>query len=1034
MATLLSAVCLAAEPPVRLRFVGFDTAGRPRLAQANASNVVARLDRSPDLVHWTEVARLHGPFSGFPDLTASGAAVRFYRTWLRPRTAADDWKNHAVFPTDPLLSPESPWGRFEPRWLKFTLLLAEPGRVFFQDSTKYPFHYDFAVARLAPFQGLSRAAFDAVTLRRAGQQAVLGAVLFAPGEWREIGIQFVGLDPYPPEQVAAWFEQVAAVIEAPPGVGLLYFPTYEQQAVAAAHQEFFAQRGIRLGSTARWVAEDECYAPGWALGRLVGVPVAELSAAYGDGRLRPEDLLLLDAVPAEVPPVAGLLTLAPATPNSHVAILARSFGVPFARLAAEQERERLKSWVGQEVVLRVEEDFWGCRVKVVNLHGQLTPEQRAELLALKRPPPLRLPAKERRGQISVSAEELRPADIRYVGGKAANFGLLRRALPTNSPAPALAFTFDLWDAFLDQPLPGGRTLRETVAEKLAGYTWPPDLTRLRPALNEIRTLFRQSADFSPAQKAAILTALQAAGFAPDRNLRFRSSTNVEDSEQFSGAGLYDSYSGCPADDLDGDTAGPSHCDPTETGERGVFRALRRVYASFYNENAFLERLRHDVDEAAVGMAVLVHYSTPDPIELANGVATVAVDKRLTGWRALDLRLVTQVGAVSVANPEPNARPEVVRASFWGEDQVGFSLETGSGLVPLGATVLAWEDEYHELVRLLDRAARAYEAEFPAKKWFTLDFEYKKVAPEGWLSVKQIREVPRPAGPGKTAPWLLNETNDWTVVQGEFGELFASHRLKSLWHFQTDNRRLAGTNLAPTPLRRLAVTMLAGLTLTNRAGALRELPGYSSARDGTDWLDRWTWGEDATRQQFELRTSLPLELSPEQTPLVFLSDGRLQLTVTHPRRVPAMDWTGPTTTLTDTVLLAPRVPVSPRSLRQVRRFAGKGLVVETEFYWPPAPTGPVAGYTAPLQAWIETRISGLTTQPVVLRGEFSQTYQPGHHNFSEQFLFDPPLEPGLDPAVLAELRARNLRGLVVRGGLDLEPQFWLWGWDDTLRAP
>lgn len=1032
---LVLAVSATGAEPVRLEFAGFDAAGRPRLAQANASHVVTRLEASTNLVHWVEIARLHGAFDGFPDLTASGADLRFYRARQTPRTADDDWKNHAQFPADPLLSPEPGWDRFEPRWLKFILLPAEPGRVYFQDSTKYPFHYDFAVARLAAFRGMSRAEFDAVTLRRQGQQAVLGAVLFAPGELGEIGIQLVGLDPYPPEQVAAWFEQVTAVIEAPAGVSRFYFPTYEQQAVAEAHRDFFTRRGIRIGSTARWVADDACYAPGWALGRLVSVPVAELSAAYGDGRLRPEDVLLLDAVPAEVPPVAGLLTLTPATPNSHVAILARSFGVPFAWIASEAERERLTRWAGQEVVLRVEADARGCHVKVVNLQDQLTPEQRAELLALKRPPPLRIPPRERLGQISVSAESLRPADIRFVGGKAANFGLLRRALPTNSPAPALAFTFDLWDAFLDQPLPGGSTLRAYLFDKLSGFSWPPDMARLRPVLSEIRTRIRQSAEFSPAQQAAILDALQAAGFASDRNIRFRSSTNVEDAEQFSGAGLYDSYSGCLADDRDGDTAGPSHCDPTETGERGVFRALRRVYASFYNENAFLERLRHGVDESAVGMAVLVHYSTPDPFELANGVATVEVDKRLTGWRALSARLVSQPGAVSVANPEPNARPEVMRADWWGENQIGLGLESGSGLVPLGATVLEWDREYLDLVRLLDRAARAYEAEFPDKTWFTLDFEYKKEAPEGRLSVKQIREVPTDPTPAKPGPpWLLNETNQWVVGQGEWGELFANHRLKSLWQLQTVNQRLSGTSLAAPLLRRWSVTRLIGLELLHRAGTWSELPEYLFRRDGMEWVDRWVWDEGGARQQFELRTSVPLEPPPTRAPLVFLSDGRLQLTVTHPRRVPALEWFGPTNTLTDTVVLVPRVPVSPRSLRQVRRFADRGLSVETEFYWPPNPTGPVAGYTAPLQAWIETRIAGLTSRPVVLRGEFAQTYLPGHHNFTESFLFDPHLEPELAPALRDELRARNIRGLVARVGLGEKPELWLWGLDDTLRTP
>src|SRR6185503_19138684 len=118
--------------------------------------------------------------------------------------------------------------------------------------------------------------------------------------------------------------------------------------------------------------------------------------------------------------------------------------------------------------------------------------------------------------------------------------------------------------------------------------------------------------FTAEQQHAITNALRV--FNPQRRIRFRSSTNVEDSEHFTGAGLYDSYSGCLLDDRDGNTSGPSLCDPEEEDERGVFRAIQRVYASFYNDNAFIERLRLGVDESQVGMAVLVHYSFPDEIE------------------------------------------------------------------------------------------------------------------------------------------------------------------------------------------------------------------------------------------------------------------------------------------------------------------------------------------------------------------------------------------------------------------------------------
>lgn len=79
------------------------------------------------------------------------------------------------------------------RWIKFLILTDDPTRVYFQDGNQRVLHYDFAKARLPRFAGLSRAAFDAISLRTNQQQVVLGAILFPPDpkipEW---GIQFAG--------------------------------------------------------------------------------------------------------------------------------------------------------------------------------------------------------------------------------------------------------------------------------------------------------------------------------------------------------------------------------------------------------------------------------------------------------------------------------------------------------------------------------------------------------------------------------------------------------------------------------------------------------------------------------------------------------------------------------------------------------------------------------------------------------------------------------------------------------------------------
>ncbi len=1009
----------------------------PRLSITSKTNQLIRLEVSSDLGGWRELGRFHDRAEAYPDLSYATDAARFYRAVIAPRTTADDWRNQVAFPDDALLSPAPGYGQIAPRWVKFALVLNEPDRVYFQDSSKYPFHYDFARVRLGPFKGMSREQFDAATLHATNQQAVLGALLYAPTtNLSEVAIQFAGYDAYPPAQVADWFARVRAVLPLPAGAQVFYFPTFEQAAVTEQNREHFEKRGIMIGSAGRWTLADACYAPGWALGRLVLVPAAEINAWYTDGRLRPTDILMTETVPAEVPPVAGIIALSPATPNSHVAILAQSFEIPFVYFASAAARERLRAWNGQEIVLRAIQQYNGAELMAASLDGQLSEALREELLAFKVPPAIQLKPKAAYGEIARDTGSLRPADVINVGGKASNFGYLRRAVPTNSPSPAIAFTFDLWDAYLDQVLPSAKTLRATLAETLGGYTWPPDMAQLKADLAWVRDQFTDVADFTPEQRTAILAALQQAGFAPERKIRFRSSTNVEDTEQFSGAGLYDSFSGCLADELDLDGNGPCACDPLEARERGVFRAMRKVYASFYNDNAFLERLRHRVDETTVGMAILAHHSTPDEFELANGVATARIYKgSQPDDRSVAYTLVSQVGAVSVANPESNVAPEAVVASIYGAGGAYLDFRSPSSLVPLGDHVLAWETEYQQLAQLLEKAARAYEADFPARKQLTLDFEYKKVAPEGSLRLKQIREVPQPATGKQVTPWLLNQTNRYVLHQGELGDVLGFHRLKSSWTLPTVNARLVSSNLSRTVFGRIEASFLAGLTETNLTAPMADLPNFKHGRDGDLLVDQWTVGAGAQQRTFALHTWLPSLADPAQSPVVFLSDGQIQLSVTYATPQPSLStFGGGDTTTNDVAYLAPFEPVSALSLLQQRSLTNAGIVIRTQFYWPPPPAGAVAGYTAPVQAWVETRITGLTKEPIVLKGDYAQTYHPCHHNFCEEFVFDPHLEPGLDPAQLAELAARNIRALVVYYAYGDSGTLRFLGMDDKVRYP
>jgi len=939
--------------------------------------------------------------------------------------ASPPWKHTVTFPNDPLERRVFISGT-NMGWIKFTLDgVRETGSpLFFQDSRTYDLHYDFASRHLDPYVGISPEEFNRISLYAEDQHLALGAVITPPQGYPlnqpipEYGIQLVRHDPYTREETAALFLQVKAAVEADAGVRVFYMPTLEQADVAREHETWLAEQGIPVSSPDRWLSGNVIYARGWALGRCTYVPYNQIEAAYLDGRLLPGDILLTDAVPAEIPVLAGIISLSASTPNSHVAILANTFAIPFVYLAEPKDAERAKALAGRSIVLRATPTYaWDTEVRLIDAQGGLTPEQTAQLQALKAPPDLKIKPIQAAGTFSINTETLVPENIDVVGGKAAHFGILRRALPHHSPI-AVAFTFDLWLEFLGQVLANGRTLREEIDIRLQGVAYPPrDMAALAYTLTGIRERIKDDEQtvFSDAARQAVLETLQDPqyGFDPERKIRFRSSTNMEDSEYFTGAGLYDSYSGCLADDLDRDDSGPSHCDPDQNKERGVFRAIRKVLASFYNHNAFVERLRHGIHEHEVGMALLVHHSFPDEDEWANGVATLA-----PGTYSTVVSLVSQDGAVSVANPEPGVLPEQVGVSFSDPNRLYPRVAQYSNLVPLGQTVMTWPEDYEHLTRRLQRAAEEYR-HVTGRKEAVLDFEYKRIAPDGTLVVKQIRPLPVEQGDAQWPTFLISEPLDLHTFQGEYGDVIANHRLKSQWVINNRSLWIDANSLAEPFYTDLRVTYVdEGLRYTLE-GQVVELPEAAhrvldpDARGTYITEDQWRLNDLPVPRTWTLRTEqIPAVVSVSDCPVITLRDLAFQLDCVYDQPLSGFDGTSPVCELgligDESIRLEPRPEWNADDLHRVRSMVDGDIAVVTEFDWPPNPAGPTAGYTAPLVRWHQTTITGLTREPIVLTDPFAQTYQPGHHNFWENFLFEPRLDPQVSPETLAELDRQGIR--------------------------
>jgi hypothetical protein len=1001
---------------------------------------VYRLEESEDLLTWSLFAVTHDRLAPFADLRNTPDSSRYYRLAVSDKTVDDDWANQLLL--DERANLQSPVASEEgaSRWVKFAILLDSPHLVVFQDSTKYPFHFDFAIHRLQPFQGVDPVSFDRLTLWSEGQQAVLGAVVLPPDPaLDEFGIQFAGNEAFAIEAVADWFDLVRQSMVTPPNAKAFYYPSFEQASRAAENAGFLAARGITVSSPARWVSTDQCYSQGWAYGRLVVLDAASIDNAYSEGRLTHEDILVTDGVPAEIPPVAGVITLSPATPNSHVAILSKSFRIPFVFLAREEDRARVQSWDGQEILLLALTRVGQCSVSTFIVEGKLTPEEQARLREAMQPPALTIGPMQPAGTLALPADTLTPEDIDLVGGKAANFGFLRRAIPSASPNPAIALTFDLWSDFMEQTLPSGRSLGETINDRLGHYRFPPDPSSLRNDLAAVRALITDQGEFDDAQKAEVLAALER--FDADRKIRFRSSTNVEDSEQFVGAGLYDSYSGCLADDTDGDEVGPSHCDADRANERGVFRAIRKVYASFYNHNAFLERLRHGIDENAVGMGVLVHHSFPDDIELANGVGTLQVARNADDL-SLEGQLVTQAGAASVANPDGNALPEVV--SVLKPNAVAdpvFSFEQRSSLVPLGGSVLEEDTDYLELTSLLATAAEAFFAAAPHRDEALLDFEYKKVLP-GELMVKQMREIPQAlASGGADPPFVLNDLGRLDVFQHHGKDLYANLRLKSVWEFQA--LRFDEENLGGALDFAVEVQYHDGQRIRDFNGLISDLPQAVIAAQENRVIYTWTWGQGTDQRDYTMELTFPDPVEGRE--LVALSEATsIELSARYATPQPRIIdlWQPQITSVSEeTTRLVSLERIVDGTVERNRTFTQGDVQVTTAYtlglldMFAPG-IGIFDGKSFPLVSWDgPTTVTGLTTQPIALESHFSRTYDSNRHNFFEIFLLVPHLEPEIDDAILTELRKNNIQGIIVTqftADSQSEPTLYLWGFDDSIR--
>lgn len=367
---------------------------------------------------------------------------------------------------------------------------------------------------------------------------------------------------------------------------------------------------------------------GEAFGYLVYVPKGS-----GDEVIQKLDKTMIPVfaeLPLDLGVVAAIITEQPQTPLSHINIKSKSRGTPNLYLPNASHDPMLKDLIAKKALVKVSFKDGKISVRPATL-----PEANAYWGKMKAPTKVTVSSDLSETRIR-STKDLRSRDVITVGAKAANYGEAESFLHEDIVREGLGIPFFYYKQFIQTNHWDAQTTLEGHMQALvADPRMRSDRDFLVAELKKLQErMIADDMTVNPQLVAEVETRLNQ--MHPGMSMRFRSSTNSEDLPNFSGAGLYDSYS----------------FDPTKP-KKSVKAALMRTWASVWNLRAFDERELFGIEHMAVNMGILVSPGFGE--ELANGVAVTR--NTIAPQIGKGLYLNTQVGEDLVTNPDPENTPE-----------------------------------------------------------------------------------------------------------------------------------------------------------------------------------------------------------------------------------------------------------------------------------------------------------------------------------------------------------------------------------------
>ena len=551
-------------------------------------------------------------------------------------------------------------------------------KIYYVNSQKYRFHKDFLIANYLVLKGENL--FENVYIKE-NRRFIVGTIAWqTPIE--KFTFEFWDGDMIQPNLIKLTSDIINSTFYEP----IAFKPNSIQQ------DEFSADLGIERISSDEISKNQEYLALNTAkgVGRLHIIDKLDDTVEIGYN-----EILVLKELPISLPPVRGIIITQPSTPLSHVNILAKGWGIPNAYIKdADKLFKEYDTWFVEFETFQTKYDI----KKVTESKDLPPPANFAD-------PPSNLEVT----QIAPLAA-LRKNDSIAYGAKAANLGEVMNAKIPNLIVPnGFAIPYKFYEEFMEA---------NGFNVKIGDYLYDNDFVhnpRIRKQkLEEFRAVI-ESAPMDETLKKEIIQKWRTN--LGGKGVFVRSSSNVEDMPDFSGAGLYTTV-------------------PNVKEEEKLIEAVKTVWASLWNFEAYEARERNFIKHTGSYMGVFIQVGvdmdnggvmiTKDPFDKENKGAVY-----IAATRGHNVQIVNnkKVPEQILFTPKSNAVQVLTRSNQ--ETEVSFDAGGGLKETPVSADRRILTDL---TARSLVKAALSIKRVFGNKKDQDIEWGYK----DGKIFILQSR--------------------------------------------------------------------------------------------------------------------------------------------------------------------------------------------------------------------------------------------------------------------------------------------------------